>query len=521
VDFLDLVTRSKYHCSDRVIQGTAFGKITAVVLIALAVPLQAAAFQHSDNTSVALIAEGIAMMRSGQFKEASSALREAVRLDPSSVAAHYNLALALLRLSDESEAAAELKKATVLAPKLVAAHYNLALLLEHSGKLTEAIEQLQAVRALEPGDAAALTHLVQDEFKTGASGQALEAAREALAQSSDPRFKAGLGVLLVQNGHASDAIEPLETAVRSTPDAVSIMPYLARAYMETGHPEQATVLLREAVKLAPDTSEVHFNLGRMLLRSSTAELQRQGLDEMETAIRLSPHSSEYYEELGRLLLEKGQVEQASSVLKRGLEQAAGSVNMNLLLGVAEADLQGSQAAKPYVEKALALDPHAALAYNLLGNLSLRVGNYEDALRNYRKAMELSPTNDLYAYDVALALERMNRLDDAIPYAEKSVRLKPDRGITHYMLGKLYAKANRNDDAIRELETCIWLDPQADQCYYVLSRIYKTLGDGLRAEQWSARFRELKAARDRRVGLASPASESSSLLTAPALWDQAR
>jgi tetratricopeptide (TPR) repeat protein len=495
--------------------------LNTTILLVVGLPFQASGFQQGGEALESILSDGLALMKSGDFQQAASKFRLAVQASPNSAPAHYNLALALLRLHRETEAADELRRVTVLAPEIAPAHYNLALLLEQNGKLDEAIEQLQACRALNPGDVRTIVHLVNDYFRNGATAQGLGLARQALSQSSDLRFHAQLGVILLENGQAGDALQPLETVLRSAPNALNIVPYLARAYIETGNSVKAEELLRNTVQLHPENSELHFNLGRLLLASSTAEMQQQAIDELNTAIRLSPQTSEYYETLGRSLLERNRLEQAASILKQGLEHVPASVNLNLMLGVAEADLHGTAAAKPYIETALSLDPQAALGYNLLGNLYLRTGEYGDAVQNYKKAAELAPKNDLYAYDVALALERINKIQDAIVYAQKSVSLNPNRSITHYMLGKLYAKLDRPADALRELETCIRLDPGADPPYYLLARIYRKLGDEQKAAQALARLGELKAARDSRVGLSGPATATTTLLDTPAPWDNIR
>ncbi len=271
---------------------------------------QVMGFGQSPEASNLLLGQGLSLMRLGDFEGAAAVFRKAVQSNPTSATAHYNLALALLRLTKNSEATDELRKVTALAPQIAPAHYNLAVLLEGSGDLNQAIEQFQAFRALDPSDLAALIHLVGDCFKIGDSVQALSLAREALSRSSDLRVKAQIGLLLVQNGHSYEALEPLETVVRSAPEAVGIMPVLARAYLEAGHLQQALALLQRAAKLKPDEAE------------------------------------NYYGTLGKWLLEKKRLADASSVLKQGVEDAPTSVNLNLMLGVAEADLHGTAAAQP-------------------------------------------------------------------------------------------------------------------------------------------------------------------------------
>ncbi len=398
-----------------------------------------------QHTGSDLVSQGAVLMQSGDYQHAAEKFREAVRLEPGSVSAHYNLALALVRLRREKAAIEELETVTKLDSKLDVAHYNLAVLLEQSGQFTNAIRELQTVRELNSDDPAPLIHLAGDYFRTGQSSQALSAAHQALQHFSEPKVKAQIGALLLQNGHAQEAVSPLEDALHGAPDSA---PVLARALLSTG--------------------------------------------------RLS---------------------EASAVLHQALERDGSSVETNLMLGIAEADLHGASAAQPYIEKALRLDPRSALGYDLLGNLYLRAGNYAEAAKNYQTATQLASENDLYAYGAALALERLDKTEEAIPYAQTAVRLRPERAINCYLLGKLYEKTGRDRDAIRELKECVHLNPQADAAYYLLARIYSKSGDPAEAAAWMEKFDKLKSAHDQTVGLMTPASESLSIENAPAPWDR--
>ena len=499
-----------------------------------------------------LVSEGVSLLKSGDFENAASKFREAVRLKPDFAAAHYDLALALLRSHRESEALPELQAVVALNPDFDAAHYNLAMLLEESGHFRQAIEQFQQFRALRPEDPAALIHLAYNNFRAGYDAAGMKLAREGLEKYPDARVQAQLGVVLLENGHPREALAPLQQIHASDPDSVAVAVYLARAYVGTGNaaaavellqhtpsserswqamqllglahekmgqPETAIEDLRHALALKPDEAGVHFNLGRLLSRATASGLQQEGRREIETAIRLSPQQSEYYEALGKWLLEKGDLQASAAVLKAGIDRMPESVNLYLLLAIAEADLHGTEAAKPLIQKAIELDPRSALGYNLLGNLYLRLGDYQHGFENYSKAAELAPQSGLYSYDVALALERMNKVRQAIPYAERAIRLQPDRSPAHYMLGKLYAKLGWNREAIGELETCVRLDPQADAAYYLLARTNMKIGAESQAEEWSRKLTEVKEARDRRVGLAAAASESGGVLDAPVPWDK--
>jgi tetratricopeptide (TPR) repeat protein len=87
-----------------------------------------------------------------------------------------------------------------------------------------------------------------------------------------------------------------------------------------------------------------------------------------------------------------------------------------------------------------------------------------------------------------------------------------------LLGKLYAKLNRQAEAVREFETCIKLEPNLDYPYYQLARNYMKMGNPSKAQEWNAKLIELKAAKDRQVGLAGPASDAPNMLESGRPWE---
>jgi tetratricopeptide (TPR) repeat protein len=452
------------------------------------------------------ITAGLNLMRGGDFERAAAAFREAIKIDPASDSAHYNLALALVRLHQPAEAAEHLKAVISSNPNSAIARYNLGILLEQQGRFSEAVEEFQAVAQLKPDDAAVQVHLVYNYFRLGNSENAIKLADDTLTRFPDDRIKAQLGVVLLENRQYGKAIAPLEQARAAAPDSAAMAVYLARAYQGAGNTDRAIDLFREASRLKPDDDSIRFDLGRLLLQSRP-DASEAGIAEIESAIRFSPRKPEYYETMGKWLLERHSLDRACSVLKQGVAQIPDSVNLQLMLGMAEAELHGAAAAQPYIERAIALDPRAPLGYSLLGNVFLRVGDYDRALVNYKKAFELAPANGLYCYDVALVLERMNKISEAVPYAERSVRLDPGRGPTHYILGKLLAKLGRNQEAITQLEESVRLNPQLQASYYLLARTYMTLGKQAQADEWNRRLSDLKASQDQRIGLAGPASDA--------------
>jgi tetratricopeptide (TPR) repeat protein len=131
---------------------------------------------------------------------------------------------------------------------------------------------------------------------------------------------------------------------------------------------------------------------------------------------------------------------------------------------------------------------------------------------------MNPQSDKYHYDLGLALERHNRPDEAQPFVEKAIQIKPGHSGAHYLLGKLHLRFGRLAEAVKEFEISTRLEPEPEFAYYQLARTCMRLGDAGRAQEWNAKLNEVKAAKDKRVGLAPPESATSNLLESVQPWE---
>jgi protein O-GlcNAc transferase len=425
---------------------------------------------------------GVAENQLGNVVTAIPHFREALRLEPNSDAAHYNLALSLLRTGKNEEAIRELQDAVRLNPHLSDARYNLGLVLSQAGRFHEAVPHLEAAKKNKPRDFAVLVHLARAYLGSKESARAIELLAPFRSQS-------------IWQVHS----------------------LLGLAYVDTAQPVAAMQELRKAIRLKSDEASPRYSLGVLLLKSSDLSDQREGADQLRKAIDLAPGEADYYISLSRWLLQQKALVDVVALLRQGIRRVPPSVDLYLMLGLAEAQVHGADVARPLIEKAVEMNPQIAPAFSLLGNCYFRLGEYASAVKYYGKAAEIDLQNGLYQYDLALALERLNRVAEAVVFGEKAVQLNPGRGSAHYLLGKLYAKLNRNDEAVREFETCVKLEPTLDYPYYQLARSYMKMRDSAKAQEWNAKLMEVKAAKDRQVGLAGPASDLN-LLESAKPWE---
>ena len=126
-------------------------------------------------------------------------------------------------------------------------------------------------------------------------------------------------------------------------------------------------------------------------------------------------------------------------------------------------------------QALALDPAAPGAHVCLGTVAQGTGAYDEAAREFQRALDRDPTSD----QASLGLARAQAAAGADAAAEatytRAVALRPQYWATHVWLGTFYREHARYPDAVREYEQALTLTPDNARVYYILGGMYLTLG----------------------------------------------
>lgn len=98
---------------------------------------------------------GVALSRTGQYKDARKAFEKSLNLRPSDADAHAALAYALLMLGKTDDAAVEARRALALNTQLAEAHYVVGVALYRENKFKEAEDEAEAALRIKPALGAA------------------------------------------------------------------------------------------------------------------------------------------------------------------------------------------------------------------------------------------------------------------------------------------------------------------------------------------------------------------------------
>src|SRR6476620_5487169 len=123
----------------------------------------------------------------------------------------------------------------------------------------------------------------------------------------------------------------------------------------------------------------------------------------------------------------------------------------------------------------------AASYSKAATEFARQKSWDQAIANYRKAIELDPNDPLTHYDLGLALKYKGEARDAADEFQAALRLKPKWADAHYALGASYYDLHDQAAAIRELRTALASAPANVAARRMLARIYEEQNDFVSAE----------------------------------------
>ena len=113
------------------------------------------------------------------------------------------------------------------------------------------------------------------------------------------------------------------------------------------------------------------------------------IDELRTLLREEPDSRRFFL-LGDLLRKAGELDEAETVLTKGLEHHPKYVAARMSLGRIQLDRAQFSEAERSFARALELDPENAVAARLIGETAERVGESVRAIKAYKLARALMP-----------------------------------------------------------------------------------------------------------------------------------
>ncbi len=267
------------------------------------------------------------------------------------------------------------------------------------------------------------------------------------------------GMANLQLGNTDEAEKDLLEVSRLSPSSVSAKINLARVYIARSDFETALELYETA--LATDTSNFDALSGMIsvLMRQKEYDKAKTKIDEIMQKTgddkRILP-ALHYLK--SDVLSAQNEFDSAETELKKAIALdehylPAYSAYASILINKNQMD-----AALEQYQKVIEKKPVAAI-YALIGMLQDSKENYEEAEKNYRKALEINPGNPIAANNLAWLIADQNRgnLDEALKLAQDTVDKHRDVAGYYDTLGWVNYKKGFHAQAVESFKQAVSLD----------------------------------------------------------------
>lgn len=257
------------------------------------------------------------------------------------------------------------------------------------------------------------------------------------------------------------ALARFDAALRESPLYVPALVGAARAwlnlafgwYREPGiAAEHAAEALRRALELDPRNAQAHA-----LLAAITHSFEHdwvQARRHFRRACECDPDSAFVHSAYGIHLVYRGEFEQAETelALARRLDPQYVNARIHMVnLRVGQRRLADAQAE---LEGMLDIAPDSMPLAGMAGLLALVRGDADDALRQYRRALDLAPGHPACIANLAMALGFAGRLDEADATMQRLFAEHGSRAVSPYVLAVVATRCGRRDEAFERLHEAI-------------------------------------------------------------------
>lgn len=372
-----------------------------------------------------------------------------------------NLGAILQKQEKYDEALTYYQKAEYLNPSNINTRLNVGTLYQQKGDLKTAIKAYESILIPEPNNISANLYRAQALSALGNEQDAIEAYKKVM--SLDPANEEAQTQLLVLLEKTMTTSQFIEYVKKNMPNVD-----IADTYYNFGlnlHKQNklndAISMYNESIKINPLNPEVYVNLGIAQNQSGDSE---KALTTLKAASLKFPNNPQ---------LKDAVVSVENDIINKHLEIAASHYNK-----------ENYKKAIDEYQKITSANLDATLG---IANCYQAMGDKNNAITYYEKALKMKPTDSDIAYCISVLYAENNNLGEAQTYATKAVAINKNNtkaveflnsineqiGINNLNKAIELYEANQYDESLQMLNKIIASDSSNSYAYYYRGMIYDT------------------------------------------------
>lgn len=268
------------------------------------------------------------------------------------------------------------------------------------------------------------------------------------------------------SGNSANAVEGFEAALAIDPNDPAILFSLGQVYLQRGEPDKAQPLFEKLRATEAARAAALAGLGKAALAKRQ---YREAVGYFEEALKLSPASTRLWQPLAVAYRGLGDRAKAEDSLRR---YHADGLEPEIVDPIVDSLWTKVAASRPLLRR---------------GQRLSRVGQFDEAARTFRAALEADPQNADAAANLGATLANLGRLDEAQRELDAALALDDRIVFAHLSLGVVRDRLGQDPGAAEQYRATLARDPANVQAAIYLADLEMRAG---RADEAAKRYKDV-------------------------------
>jgi tetratricopeptide (TPR) repeat protein len=279
--------------------------------------------------------------------------------------------------------------------------------------------------------------------------------------------------LLLATRKYKEALALLDTAALYDHKDMNLFILKTDAYLALDKPEQAIVLLQEALHLfeGVERTELLFELADVY---DDHEAFDKVFDCLQLVLEDDPMNEEALYKICFWTDFTGRNEESIALHKRIIDEQPYNALAWFNLAAAYQGLKLHEKAIDAYQYAIVIDEKFDYAYRNMGDAYLRIRKYREAIEALEKVLELSRPEDVIYEAIGHCYHRMKNYAQARFHYKKAVHLNAEDSRLYQKIAATYMQEGQWEQAIKQLEHALRIHKHINEYYILLGECFMHL-----------------------------------------------
>ena len=310
-----------------------------------------------------------------------------------------------------------------------------------------------------------------------------------------------LGVLYFNQHDFKNAALVLKRGLELNPEMPTATAMLGMSYVQLGSGEKAEPLLRKTLKSDPQNDQVEMMLVRMLINKGKLD---EAIAHLNSFLERNPKDQNAWYMLGKAYLQMSE-----NALKKINEIDPNSVVAHEIAGEIDESMHNYDLALVEYKKAVDMGPQKPGTHMHMGDAYWYIGKWQSAQTEFKAELVNDPNNCIARWKLANSMleandsneEALSQLNSSLERCPQLMQARVDRARALVRLGK-------QSDALPDLLMAEKDSPREPTIHFLLANVYRTQGKTVEAQEEMRTYGTLQ--RETSAAVAGQASESTAI-----------